>query len=320
MSEEKFLALPGGRTLAYAEAGNASSSTVVLYLHGAFTVGDAKRLSPVILEKGVHFVAPTLPGWGNTSPIPRGAAYASSLATDITALIDHLHPDIADLKLYIAGGSFGTIPAQILYGASYEVFPPGRNITALLLVGACTPFHCDKNYAKSMSWSNYLMAGPPGRIIPSIMARLMTFVLARKISTPESAESFLRDMIFNKMGESERNTFDQWRVRKGMSEGEMEREMSQNVVRSVAKTWEGFLGMTDVLHSGWGGFTPSGLDDEHSRPPVLVVSAKGDDMAPEAWSTYLVENYKNGRLKSIEGGHIAANFYWDEIWAEFMEL
>jgi len=96
--------------------------------------------------------------------------------------------------------------------------------------------------------------------------------------------------------------------------------MGQNVARSVAKSWEGFLGMTDALHSGWGGFTPSGLDDEHSRAPVLVVSSKEDNMAPEAWSTYLVENYKNARLKSIEGGHIAAMFHWDEIWSEFMVL
>ena len=91
-------------------------------------------------------------------------------------------------------------------------------------------------------------------------------------------------------------------------------------MRSIAKTWEGFLGIPDVLHSDWGGFTPNGLDDEHSRRPVLVVMAKGDDMSPEAWSTYLAGNYKNARLKTIEGGHIAAIFHWDEIWQEFMEL
>jgi pimeloyl-ACP methyl ester carboxylesterase len=319
-SAEKLLALPDGRTLAYSEAGNASSSTVVIYLHGAFTVGDAKRPSPIILEKGVHFVAPTLPGWGNSSPLPRGMAYATNLATVITALIDHLHPGATDLKLYIAGGSFGTAPAQMLYGASYDIFPPGRNIAALLLVGAITPFHSDKNYAKSMTWPNYFMAGPPGRILPNVMPHIVKLILASKVRTPEGAEAFIRDTVFNKMGESERHAFNEWRVSRGKSEGEVERDMGQNIVRSVAKTWDGFLCMADVLHSGWGGFTPSGLDDEHSRAPVLVVSSKGDDIAPEAWSTYLVENYKNARLKSIEGGHIAAMFHWDEIWSEFMVL
>ena len=318
--EEKLLALPGGRTLAYAEAGNTSSSTVVIYLHGAFTVGEAKQPSSIILEKSVHYIAPTLPGWGNSSPVPHGIAYATNLATDITTLIDHLHPNPMDLKLYICGGSFGTVPAQMLYGASYDVFPLGRNIAAMLLIGAITPFHCDKNYAKSMTWSNYIMVGPPGRLFPGLLPHLVKLALASKVSTPESAELFIRDLLFKKMSISERRTFDQWRESKGKYEGEVEREMGQNVARSVAKSWEGFLGMSDVVHSGWGGFTPSGLDDEHSRPPVLVVSSKGDDMAPEAWSMYLVENYKNGRLKSIEGGHIAAICHWDEIWTEFMDL
>jgi len=320
MSEEKLLALPDGRTLAYAEAGNSSSSTVVIYLHGAFTVGVAERPPTVIVERGVHYVAPTLPGWGNSSPVPRGVPYATNLARDVTGLIDHLHPNITDLKLYIAGGSFGTVQAQMLYGASYEVFPLGRKISALLLVSAITPFHCDKNYTKSMSWSNYLMVGPPGRLIPGLLPPIVKLALASKVSTPEGAESFIRDVVFSKMDSSERDTFAQWRVRNGKAEGELEREIGQNVVRSVAKTWAGFLSMPDLLYSGWGGFTPGGLDDEHSRPPVLVVSSKRDDMTPEAWSRYLVENYKNGRLKSIEGGHIAVIYQWDTIWAEFMEL
>jgi hypothetical protein len=90
MGKEKLLALPGGRTLAYAEAGNVASTTLVIFFHGAFSVGNAKRPSAVLLEKGVHFVAPTLPGWGNSSPTRHGEAYATSLATDITTLIDHL--------------------------------------------------------------------------------------------------------------------------------------------------------------------------------------------------------------------------------------
>jgi hypothetical protein len=145
-------------------------------------------------------------------------------------------------------------------------------------------------------------------------------ILASKVKTPEGAESFIRDKVFSNMDESERSTLEQWRISKGKSEGEIERDMGQNVARSVAKSWEGFLCMADVLHSGWGGFTPGGLDDEHSRPPVLVVSSKGDDMAPEAWAKYLVKNYKNGRLKSIEGGHIAAMYHWDGIYAEFLQL
>ena len=156
-------------------------------------------------------------------------AYASTLATDITALIDHLHPDIADLELYVARGSFRTVPAQILYGASYKVFPSGQNIATLLLIGAFTPFHCDKNYAMSMSWSNYIMTGPSGHIIPSLMPPSEVH-FGKKFSILKGAKSFLQDLLFNKMSESEQSAFDHWQVCKGMSEGELEREMSQNVM------------------------------------------------------------------------------------------
>ena len=43
--EDKTLSLPDGRTLAYADSGNTSSTTVVLFLHGAFGVGDAAASS-----------------------------------------------------------------------------------------------------------------------------------------------------------------------------------------------------------------------------------------------------------------------------------
>jgi len=291
MSEEKFLALPGGRTLAYADSGNSSSTTLFLFFHGAFGVGETKRTSPVLIEKGVHFVAPTLPGWGNSSPPARDIPYSTSLATDIHTLIKHLHPNDADLKLYIGGGSYGTVPAQILYGAAYEVFPCGRNIVGMLLVAPFTPFHCDKNYTKCMSWSKYISVGPPARILPGkLLPRLVKLLLATKLGTVEGAKKFIRKTLFDKMEESERNAFARWRDSKGLAEDQVESEMAQNVVRSVAKSWDGFLDIADVLHSGWGGFTPAGLDDEHGRRPILVVTSKGDVLAPEAWATYLVNN------------------------------
>ncbi|KAG9310535.1 hypothetical protein JVU11DRAFT_9079 [Chiua virens] len=41
---ERALALTGGRTLAYATSGNASSTTAILYLDSAFTIGEASRV------------------------------------------------------------------------------------------------------------------------------------------------------------------------------------------------------------------------------------------------------------------------------------
>lgn len=95
-----------------------------LRISGVFGVGTATDpLSPALLERGVHFVVPTLASWGNTSPIPHGVTFHDQLYQDVTALINHLHPNVDDLKLYISGGSLGTVTAQMLYGVPYEKFP-----------------------------------------------------------------------------------------------------------------------------------------------------------------------------------------------------
>ncbi|KAI9574537.1 hypothetical protein HD554DRAFT_2047733 [Boletus coccyginus] len=298
-THESKLALPGGRTLAYATSGNASSATVLLYLHGAFTVGETSRPSHTTASKNIHHICPTLPGWGNTSPPPPSTSYIDCLTSDMTALLDHLYPERGrDIKLYVSGGSFGTVPAQILYGAPYDKFPYGRCIVGVLLMGSLTPFHYHKDYAKHMTWSNYLMTGPISQWFPfnRIILHLVTSVMGKKMSTVDSAEKFLRGFLFDKMDEAEREDFARWRAKEGMAEGEAERRFATNAVRSVAKSWEGFKLMPSVLHSDWG-FKPDALDDEHSRPFVML----------------------NTKVKTLRGGHIGVLYHLDDIWAEFLD-
>ncbi|EGO01804.1 hypothetical protein SERLA73DRAFT_177321 [Serpula lacrymans var. lacrymans S7.3] len=317
-SVEKKLALPGGRTLAYAEAGTLTSTTIILYLHGAFTVGEASKTSQIILSKNIRYVAPTLPGWGNTSPPLPSTSYPACLTSDITALLEHLYPNNHAIKLYIAGGSFGTVPAQILFGAPYDAFPFGRYIAGVLLLGALSPFHYHVDYAKHMSWSNYIMAGPPARFIPfKLIPRLVKFIISKQLATEAGAEAFLRKTLFDTMDQAELEEYARWRERQGIAEGETELNMAKNAIRSVAKSWEGFSLMSDVLHADWG-FHPNELDENHSRPPVLLVFGKDDKMAPEAMSQYLAANYKNSRCRSVDGGHLAVLYHLDSIWTEFL--
>ncbi|KAI9574538.1 Alpha/Beta hydrolase protein [Boletus coccyginus] len=317
---ESTLALPGGRTLAYATSGNASSTTVLLYLHGSFTVGEVSKASRTIASKNIHHICPTLPGWGNTSPPPPSTSYIDCLTSDMTALLDHLYPERGrDIKLYVSGGSFGTAPAQILYGAPYDKFPYGRCIVGVLLMGAVTPFHYDKDYAKHMTWSNYLMTGPISQWFPfNHIIHLVAFVMAKKVSTLDNAEKLMRKVVFDKMDEAEKEDFARWWAKEGRAEGETERRFATNVVRSVAKSWEGFKLMPSVLHSDWG-FKPDALDDEHARPFVMLVTCTGDKMAPEAWTQYLAASYRNTKVKTLRGGHIGVLYHMDDIWAEFLD-
>lgn len=314
--EDKRLALSDGRTLAYADNGNTSSSSLVLFLHDAFAVGDASRLPHVLVQKNVHFVAPTLPGWGRSSPAPASTSYATSLANDITALITHLHPHphTSKLKLYICAHAFGTIPAQMLFGLPRDVFPMGEQIAALILLAPLSPPHCHKTYAKSMTWQTYFLAGPISRYIPyNLFMHLAKAFLANSVRSPSAAEDYIRKRVFNVMDEEEREIFSQWRDDQGLEVGQLEREVGSNIARSVAHTWQGFLELPAIYHSGWAGFCPGeGMND----CPVFIVSPKGDQTFPESMAQWLTEKYKSVTLKTVNGGYMSSFMHLNSVWDE----
>jgi pimeloyl-ACP methyl ester carboxylesterase len=164
------------------------------------------------------------------------------------------------------------------------------------------------------------MAGPPTRYIPfNLVARLAKYSLANMLKSEDTAELFVRKGLFDPMNEAERETFARWRDLLGVTEGKLEREMAGNFVRSVAHTWQGFIDIATVYHSGWGGYHPDSLDEDQSRRPVFVVTSRNDYIAPAAMAEWLAANYKNARLKVVDGGHLSGLFYMDEIWKEFLE-
>lgn len=318
LSPEQLLALPHDRTLAYATSGDPTSTNVVLFFHGVFGVGTAADpLSPALLERGVHFVAPTLPSWGNTSPIPHGVGFHDQLYQDVTALINHLHPNVDGLKLYISGGSFGTVPAQMLYGAPYERFPLGRHIAGLLLLAPFSPFSVHKDYSKCLSLANYLFLGPGSQYIPfKLVPRLGVAMLKGKVDTREHAEQFMRDHFLSKMTPEERELCEQWKVKWGIKDGEEGKEMADGMYRSVRNGWDGFMAVPGVLRSDWGGYSPSKLDDEHSKPVLLFLTHGDPEM--KAMGEWLGGQLKNAHIRYGAGGHIGALFVLDDIWADFM--
>jgi len=240
----------------------------------------------------------------------------SCLTEDMTALITYLHPDTTNLKLYIGGGSYGTVAAQILYGASYDVFPLGRKIAGLLLLAAFSPFRLDPNYTQSLTMTNYIGVGPIAYRAPfNLVPRLVVMAIKSKMSSQEGAEKFLRATLFDKMDEAERGRLTQWCKDRDMTLEQLIAEWSEGSLKSVEKTWDGFLDVTRVLHGDWGFTFP--LDDEHSRSHVLIVSASQDELG-KGMSDFLVANYRNASSKMVEGGHIGSLVYLDEIWREFL--
>lgn len=85
-------------------------------------------------------------------------------AAEITTLIEYLYPHDPDLKIYLAGGSYGTVPAQILYGALFDVFPFGKQVMGCMFLAPISPLRLHKGHRKSMTTSTYLA-------MPSVVVR-----------------------------------------------------------------------------------------------------------------------------------------------------
>ncbi len=317
--EDKRLILPDGRTLAYADNGNTSSTTLILYLHGAFSVGDASRLSPTLVQRNVHFVAPSLHGWGHSDPIPNLSNYSKTLAADITALITHLHPDLQDLKLYICAHCFGTVGAQILYGLDFDIFPLGRHINAIILVSPYSPPHIHLEYHRTMSWQLFFVAGPPTRYVPyNLIPRIVKCFITSWIKNIAKTEAVMRNFLFDHMSEEEGEVFSRWRENHGVEEGEIEQIMAKKIAKSVAQTWQGFFDIATIYHSGYQWRLPSKHgEDGRARPRIHILCAKEDQITPVAMAEWLAATYGPlAILRVVNGGHMASMFHLDEIWAQ----
>ncbi|KAK7470810.1 hypothetical protein VKT23_002228 [Stygiomarasmius scandens] len=285
--QDKRLTLRDGRCLAYADNGNTSSKTVILFLHGAFSVGDASRLSPVLQSKNVHLVCPSLPGWGASSQVTDVSKYARTIAHDMSVLLSHLHPDPTHLKLYICGHSLGTLTAQILYDSPYNLFSYGRCISGLILLSPHPTPRGNRDYAKYLSWFEYLVAGPPARYVPfNLTARAVKGIIQKKLQSEEGALQFIREWLLNPMKEDELEQFVQWKEVNEIEDGQFESLLARNAVESVALTWQGFLDIAEVYHSGWS----NGRLDEHRDVPVKV----------------------------LEGGHLSTLFCLDDVWRDLL--
>ncbi|KAJ3929103.1 MAG: Alpha/Beta hydrolase protein [Lentinula lateritia] len=316
---DKRLLLPDGRTLAYADNGNTSSLNVVLYLHGPFSVGDASRLPLILQIHKVHLVCPSLPGWGMSSPVSKSTQYASSIVSDMSFLLNHLHPERYNLKLHICAHSFGCVAAQILYGAPYISFPYGRCIAALILLDPLSPPRCHHDYWKFLSWQSYFLAGPPSRLFPfSFLTVVAKYAIGNRLQSSATAESFVRRTLITHAREGETEDIVNWKEDNGISDGDYERAVIRNAVYSVASTWQGFLELPQIYHSGWGGFCPDLLDDEHSRPPVTIITSNsGGGHTLAGMGSWLVGKYKNATLRIVEGrSNFSLLLCLDNVWRE----
>ena len=309
-SEEHILPVADGRQLSYTRNGPADAHTVVIFFCGILNVGTAHLVPAPFENIGAQWIAPTLPGMGNSSTRNTNEPYHVGLARDMSALLAHLYPDDKYDALYVTGGSYGTVPAQMLYGAPYDIFPAGRKIVASFLLSGFSPHKYHRDYTKSLSWSSWFSVGPPSQLVPfRLLQRTFASAVGSKMKTVDGAKEFLRQTIMNLMDDDEKKVFADWLGRRDLTEDAFMTRMANGTV-ACCRNWDGFYEVSDVIHSDWG-FEPKALDDEHAKP-VLVVSSKGDVIGGGT-NKWLVENYQAGQEMVVPGGHISSLYYMDEI-------
>ncbi len=314
--EERIVELPNKRQLAYSCNGPATSKSLVIFFSGLMSVGTAGSVPAPCQRHGIRWIAPTLAGMGNSSSRDPAVPYYVMLAEDITALLEHLYPDGDFESLIVAGGSYGTVPAQMLYGAPFDLFPAGRKITGCVLLAGFSPYRHDDAYSKQLSWQNWMSVGPPSRLPFRPLQRLFKLALGSKLRDVDGAKVFLRDNLFNMMDEAEKEQFRKWLGENGKIEAEFVERLAKGAVRSCLN-WDGFMEVSDVIHSDWG-FNPATLDADHASKPMLVVSSQNDRLGGSN-NSWLCANYTAARLKTIPGGHISSLYHMDEIMQDIMD-
>lgn len=114
--ETHIIELPGGRELAYAEAGDAAGTPVIAF-HG--TPGSRRQiLLPLAVaaaeRTGARLIAPDRPGYGHSSFVPHRRL--ADWPADVTALADHLGLDRFAVLGVSGGGPHALACAAMLAG------------------------------------------------------------------------------------------------------------------------------------------------------------------------------------------------------------
>ena len=122
-------------------------------------------------RRGLKIVVPVRPGYGLSTPLPKGVPYLSQIVDDIVALLDHL--SIARVPMLTLGGdSFIAIALHAAY--------PER-VTALVACGGVLPLTRPEQYDRMDKWHRFILAG--ARYTPHLLPFMVKagFALARRL-------------------------------------------------------------------------------------------------------------------------------------------
>jgi hypothetical protein len=177
----------------------------------------------------------------------------------------------------------------------------------MMLLAPFSPFRIHKDYAKSLSWRDWISVGPLTQYLPIPSPPLSRD--GAKFKSVDSSEQMLRQIMFDKMDEAEKEKFEAHCQKLGTTPDEFIKTWAGESVKSVENGWEGFKQCAVALHSDWGFTFP--LDAEHARGKVVIKVAKNDELG-SGMGEYLAQNYANSEFVVEEGGHLSGIYTLNE--------
>ncbi|KAI9018906.1 Alpha/Beta hydrolase protein [Hyaloraphidium curvatum] len=301
---ERILRLRDGRSLAYTECGDPAGRAILCF-HGALGVGDFSAFSKTFAAAGYRVVAPTLPGWGSSSP-SAGDVWAAAYFRDVAELLDHLAIEKCDAM----GVSYGSLAA--LNAAANLPARVGR----CLLMSGFAPFrHPGLDYSLGMGFQTKLTMGWFARANPWF-ARFTASAVRKYLGTPAAAAKFAQDNLAGQMNADEKAQQAALRAKDPSDPRLDPAVMGLNMHLSMAKCEKGY---TTIPQNLW---DPDlwGLKSLEEFPvPLYVTGATGDAYAPINLQRFLAKTAPKGTTKMVEhaGGHLSYSFLFEELFPPF---
>jgi pimeloyl-ACP methyl ester carboxylesterase len=243
---DEILQLPDGRNLAYRICGATKKDTttsrtteqqrhrqqLVFAFHGALGTGNFDRWSPLFdKELGWLVVAPTLPGWGQSSPYNAGYTLQQYAEYDMQHLIRHvvetlqlLAPDDDDLddgnnvststpkmnntlsSFWCLGISYGCVHA--IACAAHLPATCNQVCSGLCLLGPHGPFDDPSGFnpLQGMALPSRIGLGSLGFYWPWL-TRFTGRMVQQSVSTPDKARHFVQVNLLDAMNAAEKEQF-----------------------------------------------------------------------------------------------------------------
>jgi len=287
MSEEKTnqtVTLPDGRSLGFAEYGDANSQKIVIYFNGS---GGSRLEYPteksILSDLDLRFIATDRPGHGLSSPQPDRTLL--DWPTDISQLANQLNID----KFYVMGWSAGGPHAL---ACAYKL--PKRVIAGALISGLA-PVDRPNPYV-GLPLPNKIL-NFLGRKTPSLVYLFRRLIYPMVMGEPEEAGKKLA-ASFPPVD------------RKLVEQPENQKMMVTSVQEGYKQGWQGPAQDDIVINSPWG------FRLEDIKPRIDIWQGEVDKNVPLNQGEYQHEKIPNSTLTVMPG---QAHLYLLANWRTVLE-